>query len=158
MAGTVRKPFDWRTAKLIALDTSPLLYHLEEHPRYAKPVFPVFQSIERGAQNATASSLALLEILVAPYRVKDEARRTLLVGLLVSFPNLSWRSVDLSIADRAAALRAHYNLRTPDAIHLASAVESGADLFLTNDRRRRPVKGIPILLVEELAAVRSVKH
>ena len=158
MTGTGRKRLDWRSAKLIALDTSPIVYHLEDNPAYASRVLPVFLSIERGEKRATASSLALLEILVAPYRVRDEARRAHLLGLLVSFPNLAWVSVDLSVADRAAFLRARYDLRTPDAIHLASALASHADLFLTNDRRLRRVKEIPVVLVEELAAVQPPRR
>ena len=41
--------------------------------------------------------------------------------------------LDASIAASAAELRARYNLRTPDAIQLATAVASGAEAFLTND-------------------------
>lgn len=38
--------------------------------------------------------------------------------------------------EKAADLRAKYSwLKTPDAIHLAAAIESGCDAFLTNDRR-----------------------
>ena len=58
--------------------------------------------------------------------------------------------MDLAMADRAAHLRARYDLRTPDSIHLASALESRADLFLTNDRRLCQVEEIPVLLVEDL--------
>lgn len=155
MAGSARKAVDWRSTRLIALDTSPILYHLEDSPAFGARVLPIFLSIERGDRQATASSLALLEVLVGPYRIKDEARRARLTGLLVSFPNLTWASMDLPIADRAAYLRARYDLRTPDAIHLASAMVSHADLFLTNDRRLRRVREIPVLLVEDLAEVHA---
>jgi predicted nucleic acid-binding protein len=37
--------------------------------------------------------------------------------------------------DRAAEIRAQYGFKTPDAIHLAAAVVSGGDAFLTNDHR-----------------------
>jgi predicted nucleic acid-binding protein len=37
------------------------------------------------------------------------------------------------IADRAAQLRGKYKLGTPDAIHIATAIESGATAFITND-------------------------
>jgi predicted nucleic acid-binding protein len=148
--GIARKRVDWRSAELIALDTSPILYLVEDSPTHAARVLPVFLSIERGERQAIASSLALLEILVAPYRARDEAHRPRLRGLLLSFPNLTWVDVDLATADRAAYLRARYALRTPDAIHLASALQFHADLFLTNDRRLRRVREIPVALVEEL--------
>ncbi|WP_273698707.1 PIN domain-containing protein [Syntrophothermus sp.] len=39
----------------------------------------------------------------------------------------------LPIAVRSAQIRAEYRLRTPDAIQLATAIESQATLFVTND-------------------------
>lgn len=44
--------------------------------------------------------------------------------------------INQQIALLAAKLRAQYpSLRAPDAIHLASAIESGAKVFITTDRR-----------------------
>jgi uncharacterized protein len=37
--------------------------------------------------------------------------------------------------DKAADIRAHYSVTTPDAIHLAAAIIGGCEVFLTNDRR-----------------------
>jgi len=41
--------------------------------------------------------------------------------------------VSASVIERATDLRARYRFKTPDAIHLASAIEVQADLFLTGD-------------------------
>ena len=35
--------------------------------------------------------------------------------------------------DRATDLRVRHGFKVPDAIHLASAIEAGADAFLTGD-------------------------
>ena len=40
-----------------------------------------------------------------------------------------------AVIDRATDIRARYGFRTPDALHLAAAVVSGCDVFLTNDYR-----------------------
>lgn len=45
---------------------------------------------------------------------------------------------------RAAAIRAAHPLRTPDAIHLAAALESRADMFLTADRRLKQFKDLQV--------------
>jgi len=42
--------------------------------------------------------------------------------------------VTSSIIERATDLRAKYNLKTPDALHYATAVEVVANAFLTGDR------------------------
>jgi predicted nucleic acid-binding protein len=43
--------------------------------------------------------------------------------------------LDVSSAalDRATELRARHGFKVPDAIHLATAIEAGADAFLTGD-------------------------
>ncbi|WP_225896572.1 type II toxin-antitoxin system VapC family toxin [Amazonocrinis nigriterrae] len=41
----------------------------------------------------------------------------------------------LAIAETAAQLRADSNLRTPDAIQIATAIRAGASFFVTNDAR-----------------------
>ena len=52
-----------------------------------------------------------------------------LLDLLELYP------VDTQLAYLSAALGARYRLRAADAIHLATAVEHGADRFITNNRR-----------------------
>ena len=48
---------------------------------------------------------------------------------------LDLRPTDVATAALAAALGARYHLRAADAIHLATAVNSGATRFLTNNTK-----------------------
>ena len=41
--------------------------------------------------------------------------------------------VTAAIIERATELRARYGLRSPDAIHLGTAIDEGADVFITGD-------------------------
>jgi predicted nucleic acid-binding protein len=59
--------------------------------------------------------------------------------------------ISLAVADRAAELRAKHNLRTPDALHVASAITSRCDAFLTNDAGIKRVDDIKVLILGELA-------
>jgi predicted nucleic acid-binding protein len=43
--------------------------------------------------------------------------------------------VDANIARVAASLRATYRLKTPDALHLPTAIVVGADRFVTGNHR-----------------------
>jgi predicted nucleic acid-binding protein len=56
----------------------------------------------------------------------------------------------LSDGDLAAELRARYNLRTPDALHIACAIDTGCDAFLTNDTGIKRVNEIRILVLDDL--------
>jgi predicted nucleic acid-binding protein len=55
------------------------------------------------------------------------------------------------IIERATELRADYQFRTPDAIHLASALNAGADLFLTRDKQLARFPGIQIEIIDTAA-------
>jgi predicted nucleic acid-binding protein len=51
------------------------------------------------------------------------------------FTNFSLKLVDVTpaIIERATHLRANHGFRTPDALHLATAIEEHAEVFLTGD-------------------------
>ena len=42
--------------------------------------------------------------------------------------------ITANIIEQATDLRVRYNFKTPDAIHLATAIEENVDVFLTGDR------------------------
>jgi len=48
---------------------------------------------------------------------------------------LDLRPLDIATAELAVALAASYRLHAADAVHLATAVQAGADRFLTNNSR-----------------------
>lgn len=53
--------------------------------------------------------------------------------------NLSIIDVDYKIADIASRLRANYNIKTPDAITLATGISMNIDYFITNDTKLKNV-------------------
>jgi predicted nucleic acid-binding protein len=144
----------WLTARLdqaglVALDTSPFIYHLENVPLYAELTEALFQWIARPGRSAVTSTLTLLEVLVGPYRARDEARVNEFFARLTTFPHLSWMPASIEIADRAAGLRAAHGLRTPDALQLATARVAGATLFMTNDRRLPSFDNVEVVTLDE---------
>lgn len=122
-----------RRHRRIALDTSVFIYHLESNPKYNGLTEQVFSSIERHRIGALTSTITMTELLVQPYRVLDEKRIDEFYGLLTTFPNLDWIAPNLEIADLAARLRAAHNLRTPDALQVATALHEQATALITND-------------------------
>lgn len=136
--------------RLIALDTSVWIYHLEGSVPFGSAADKVLESVAQGRVDAVVSELVLLELLVAPLKseahdVADEIELTLL-----HFPHLQLAPITRAVLVRAAGIRAQYGMRTPDAIMLASALESGATLAVTNDAAWRKVAGIEILLLRDL--------
>ena len=50
----------------------------------------------------------------------------------------------------AAQLRARYELKTPDALHVAAALEARCEAFLTNDKGIQRVTDLRVLVLEDL--------
>lgn len=135
----------------LGFDTVPFIYFIERHPTFAERVRDVFRRMVAGSFVGYTSVMTLTELLVKPYREQDTilARRYRL--LLTRSRNLTLLPLDVHIADTAARIRARYNLRTPDALHLATAIGAGCDAFLTNDRRLQRMTEISVLLLDDLS-------
>ena len=118
----------------IYLDTSAVIYFVEQQPRYFPTCEELFRQIESGRAKASTSTLTLLEVLVQPYRLKKDDLVLKFYALLTTYPHLSWIPMTLNVADQAARLRAEHGLKTPDSIQAASAVAGGASGFVCNDK------------------------
>jgi predicted nucleic acid-binding protein len=94
--------------------------------------------------------VTLLEVLVKPLREGQIAIAKQYRDILTMAPGIELFDVTSAIAEQAAELRAKYNLRTPDAIQLATSVELGAAYFLTNDNRLKAVSETTVVTIEEL--------
>lgn len=70
--------------------------------------------------------------------------------LIVSGTNVTFLTLDAAAAQRAADLRARYNLGLLDAFQVAAALAGGCNAFLTNDRMLLRVQELPILVLDDL--------
>jgi predicted nucleic acid-binding protein len=136
--------------KLLGMDTSPLIYFVEQNPQFYSIVKPLFQRIGDGELTAVASVLSLTEVLSIPYKLERQDLVDAYQAILGNNPNLSIIDVSFEIAHHAARLRATYNLRTPDAIHIATALHRGCTAFLTNDHRLRVVTDLRVVILSDL--------
>jgi len=70
--------------------------------------------------------------------------------LLINAANFQTLPIDIKTAASAADLRARYNLRTPDALQVATALAAGCDAFLTNDSDMQRVSELRVLVLDQL--------
>jgi predicted nucleic acid-binding protein len=134
----------------IALDTVVFVYFLERHISHFSIINKLFHRIEQGQIKGLMSSLVYTELLIPAYRAgrSDLAMQTF--NYLSRFPNLTTISVLPPISREAARLRAIYGLRTPDALHAATALHQKANLILTNDKHfKRIHTEMPVAFLDE---------
>lgn len=137
-----------------AFDADVLIYAADPgHPlgERVAALFPAGPVVGPGATPMVGVGSVLLvpEVLSKPLRDGDVQNVLKLSQLLA---RLDLRPVDRATAEQAAILRARYNLRTPDAIHLATAIGMGAQRFITNNKRdfSGPIKEIDITYPADL--------
>ncbi len=135
--------------KLIGIDTSPFIYHLQQNPDYSKLTFRLFEEIEKGGLNAVTSVLTLMDVLVRPKQVGDRQAVEDYRFLLKTFPNLVLRPVDENCAERASDLRAAYGVKPPDALQAGTALASQATGFVTNDGRLKRIRELEVMVLND---------
>ena len=137
-------------SKTVFLDTAPLIYFIEGHSIYQPILSRLFDFNDKGGLLFVTSSVTLLEVLVKPLREGQTAISKQYRDILTTAPGIELFDITSAIVEQAAQLRAKYNLRTPDAIQLATSIELGADYFLTNDNRFKGVIEATVVTVSEL--------
>ena len=120
---------------LSVLDASVLIALLDESD-LARPVARAAVQRSRAEHDIVIPMTAFSESIVAPYRRsrRDGERAEAALAALGTLAEVTGE-----VASRAAQLRAARNIKLPDALVLATAIQAAADQILTLDRRWRGV-------------------
>ncbi len=138
--------------QVVFLDTAPLIYFFEDHPRFAGPMSVFFDVIAEVDAKVVTSMVTYIELLTQPQKTGNEALAGKYRDYLTNSDQVSLYPLNLLVADAAVRLRAEFRLKTPDAIQLATARVCGADLVLTNDRDWSGVTGFNIVMLKSLVS------
>ncbi len=131
----------------VVVDTAPFIYILESNAQFSPLFVGLFEAAERSELTITLSTLALAEVLTGPYKMGHTVLAKQYEKALNAF---NVQAVSPAIASLAAQLRAQYRLKLPDAIHIATALEVGANAFVTHDRDFSAVTGLTVLMGQQV--------
>ena len=135
---------------LVYADAQITIYSSDGHATYAPICLPIWKP---GGITVITSELTLLETLIVPLRNRDTvlaARRENLWHQV----NTRMVAITPDVLREAARLRATIpGLKTPDAIHAATALCYGCVLFVTNDFGFKRVPGLPLAILDEVLAL-----
>lgn len=134
---------------IIGLDTNPFIYLFERHPTYFPLVETLFEYLKSPTVQSVTSIITLIETCVQPQRQGRSDLVQIYEQALLNAHQVQTLSINPTLAKRAIQLRAGYNLRVPDALQVSAALESGATLFVTNDRRLQKVTDITVLVLDD---------
>jgi predicted nucleic acid-binding protein len=118
----------------VYFDVNPIIYFIEQNTQFAETVTPVFEMIGDGSILAFTSELSLTEILIKP--IRDNLNQVIQAykELLLDPELFTLISPNQDTFLLAAELGGKLSMRTPDAIHMACAIESKCKYFITNDK------------------------
>lgn len=139
--------------QIVALDTAPLIYYVEEHPLNLPSLERFFRAIDEGYIQVVTSTVTLLEVLIQPLRQGNARVIERYRNILLDADGLDTIPVSAAVAEEAAQLRAIYRLTPPDAFQLATAVVEKANTVLTNDLRFPCLSSPRILILDEVLGV-----
>ena len=136
---------------LVCIDASSLIYSVERVEPYRSLLEPMWQDAQNGNLTLVSSPILVLEALVKPLRDGNTAIEMQYREL---FDAHAVRLLDASyqVFEDAARLRAASGLKTPDAIHAATALRAACALFVTNDSDFRRVPDLPVVVLDDVLA------
>ena len=134
----------------VGLDTNVIIYSLENVAPYRELTGQVLRLMDRGLIVGHVSTVVETEVLVKPMRDRNRRALETIELFFRNSPNLVIRSVDRTVARRAAAVRAASRLSLPDATIVATALEDRCDVLIGNDSSvARYASGIPYLYLND---------
>ena len=116
---------------LLLIDSAPVIYFLEGHPKFGPRFTPIFEAHATGRLRFAVTTITIAEVLIGPLQASDDALARRYRSILKS-----WQPVGLNvdIAENAARLRAALRLKLADAVQAASALAINAAAIVTHDR------------------------
>jgi predicted nucleic acid-binding protein len=115
-------------------DSNLFIYMHEGHPEFGPLVRRIYEGMIARNDTLCTSVFTVGEVLTLPLRMKDQAaiaaiRDSMLNGEVELLP------FTLATAEKYAQIRALCPVKPADALHLATAMETKVNLFVTNDHK-----------------------
>jgi predicted nucleic acid-binding protein len=114
-------------------DANIVIYAVEGFAAYLDQIRALMTAMNTGEITTVTSELTLAEVLVKPLKDQNPTIQQAYKTFLSPTPALEVVPIGRDILEEAAQWRATTRLKLPDAIHLATALRSKCDSFLTND-------------------------
>lgn len=133
-------------AMLVYCDSVILIYYFDHSGPMNARARNGLAAIAAVGGRIAISDLVRLEYRVHPLKHTDVAKLALF-DAFCSRPDIGIVPISTRTFDRATEIRAYYGFKLGDSLHLAAAIESGCDQFLTNDTRLATFVGLPIVVL-----------
>jgi uncharacterized protein len=136
---------------LIYLDANVFVYAALNRKTIGDKARSIIREVQRGKFVAVTSALSFDELVWAVKKQRGETEGALAGEVFLGMPRLTILDVKQELLSSALQLVRAYHLHPRDSIHAASALSTGADYIVSEDRdydaleaeiRRKPILGV----------------
>lgn len=141
---------DVSSASRIYADSNTLIYLVEGSPEFLPFAEKLFRYAGEQGITLVTSEITIAECLHGAHKQGSEALAEEYREVFRDMDVFDLIPVAREILERAAKIGAEQKLKLIDAIHVTSAIESGCDVFVTNDRGIKSTPDLKIVQLSEL--------
>lgn len=142
----------------IYFDANIFIYAFENHDGYRDEIATLFNQLYGQNCQIISSELTYAECLVKPLKENDTNSIARYEHFLVHSDSISLIPISLDILRRASLFRAHRSIRLPDAIHVATAIESDCKYIISNDKGLPDIENIHIIALDGFSTNKEDDH
>jgi predicted nucleic acid-binding protein len=128
-------------ARKVAVDSCLVICRIiGDRPEYTSGIASLFHEVDTGEVVLFGSTLLLTEVVGGGFADPPDLAKENQIRMILENPKtITLVQVTRQVALIARDLRASHRLKTPDAIHLASAIFADVDIFMTTDKKDFPI-------------------
>ncbi len=131
---------------IVFVDTNLVIDTIEQRVPWAQNVGNRLSAVALAGDSLGLSDLTMMECYVGPIKTANAHLHSSYDAYFQN-PFLSVLQITAKVYYRAAQIRAKYNLKVIDSIHLATAVEHKCALFLTRDKAFLRFPDVPVEVI-----------
>jgi predicted nucleic acid-binding protein len=133
----------------IYFDANFLIYFFDRTEPYVTVVSQIILACDRNEVFGCTGDAAVAELMVYPYRTRDEIEIARGKAFFMRENFLQVLSHDSAVFDTASRLRAETGMKLIDALHYATALKAGCKFFITNDAGIRSTDTLDVILIKD---------
>lgn len=134
----------------IYIDANFLIYFFDKREPYTSITSQILVACDRQEIFGYTGDAAVAELMVYPYRTKNEMEIARGKAFFNRENFLQVLSHNSTAFDTASRLRAETGMKLIDSLHCATAIQSGCKFFITNDRGIRSTSQLEVILINDL--------
>jgi predicted nucleic acid-binding protein len=131
--------------KRVYFDTNVFIYLVEGYVDFETSLNEIRESTLHQEAEIFTSELTLSEVLVLPFRSNNTEFVNIYRQFIEDSGAFNLIPTTRETYVRASLFRAQMGLKMADAIHVATAVECGSDIFVSNDTGLKVPKGMALV-------------